>query len=373
MSLLHVGPSKVQTLARAAVTRMAEAPDDEAAVDIGEHTLRDLVYESRRFDGEKVLQFSRRLTLPSARAMLGATLDLVAEDAGDPSGIAGVAMAMRRQPHADEAIDEIINTHAHQWVNQMQGSPRCVIGVVCDSAHAIWGPDGDVKAYAQGALQAGGVPRLLAACGGDLARQMERCDALLLPGGIDVHPEMYGEDVRPGSMNGFSTNREFDRFSIAAIRAAWATSMPMLGICRGLQLLNVAMEGTLLQDIEREHQRDRSSDYVRHRANDGRRYGPSHHVNVQPGTRLSTLMEARPMVNSTHHQAVGKLSPHLVISATAPDGVVEGIERPGDSFQLAVQFHPEPRGNGSVGYPRLFQELVAHGEAWHEAKWGPQP
>jgi putative glutamine amidotransferase len=166
------------------------------------------------------------------------------------------------------------------------------------------------------------------------AQDIKGYDALVLSGGVDVHPKYYGKSTDyPGAPSAFRENR--DEFEIAIFRAAQENNLPVLGICRGLQLINVIHNGTLIQDL--------GDDTL----NKIHRGGPDkdHAVTIQPGTILHDIIGAdKAQINSAHHQGVDKVGDGLRVSAIAADGVVEGIERKdpsGKPFLLAVQWHPE--------------------------------
>jgi putative glutamine amidotransferase len=191
--------------------------------------------------------------------------------------------------------------------------------------------------YVASVEQAGGQPRVL-----DVdeaaAAVIEQIDGLLLTGGGDVDPELYGErrhetieDAEPGR----------DAFEIELARRAMERDLPTLAICRGTQVLNVAAGGTLVQDIPSAvdttlpHSIQQPADAV------------AHHVTVRSGSQLERALgpAVQPgglcRVNSRHHQSVGRVGDSLVASARAEDGVVEAIERPNAEFCLGVQWHPE--------------------------------
>src|SRR5574341_1540802 len=160
-------------------------------------------------------------------------------------------------------------------------------------------------------------------------------DGLLFTGGEDVAPAYYGEPVDDRCQE---PDRDRDLFEIPLARAALATRRPTLGICRGLQVLNVAAGGTLFQDIA-----CRPGTLAYHAAGTADRQKLIHAVRILPGTRLHGIMgvdESR--VTSTHHQFVKDLAPGLRTTAESQeDGIVEGLEVPGHPFLVAVQWHPE--------------------------------
>ena len=167
-------------------------------------------------------------------------------------------------------------------------------------------------------------------------------------GAFDVPPDLYGAEARPG-LGPLKVERT--HFERALLRGALDRGLPILGVCGGMQLINVVYGGTLLQDIGREV----SGALVHEQAHDPT--APAHPVAVTPGSRLAALSGAeRLMVNSTHHQAVDAPGPGLKVSAVAPDGVVEAIEDPARPFVVGVQWHPELLD--APEHRALYQHLV---------------
>ncbi|WNG56245.1 gamma-glutamyl-gamma-aminobutyrate hydrolase family protein [Archangium gephyra] len=206
--------------------------------------------------------------------------------------------------------------------------------------------------YADAVLRAGGLPFVLP-YSDDLAcvdAYLDRISGLLVTGGaFDIPPEAYGETAREG-MGPLKLSRT--TFETALMRGAFKRSMPVLGICGGMQLLNVVLGGTLHQDIGREvkgaHEHEQKHD----------RTHPQHPVDVKDGTLLAeALGKGQLMVNSTHHQAAQRIGEQVVVSAVSPDGIVEAIESSQYGFALGVQWHPELMLNTvpiHVGVYRLF-------------------
>jgi putative glutamine amidotransferase len=167
---------------------------------------------------------------------------------------------------------------------------------------------------------------------------LNEIDGVLLTGGGDVDPVLYGEDRHP-SIDDAEPGR--DEFEIDLVRRAMAADLPVLAICRGTQVLNVAAGGTLVQDIP-----SATPTELTHQIKDPKS-AIAHVVTVTPGSRLEGVLGAAVdaahtcRVNSRHHQSVGRLGADLVTSATAPDGIIEAIERPDANFCLGVQWHPE--------------------------------
>jgi len=174
---------------------------------------------------------------------------------------------------------------------------------------------------------------------------LDRLDGILLPGGVDVDPTWYGERPREalGEVDG-----DLDALELPLARAAVERRLPLFGICRGHQVVNVALGGTLYQDLVA----DGATDFPHATPQERGRDSLEHWIEVVPGSRLRNALGAsRLQVNSFHHQGVRRVAPGLEVTAVAPDdGVVEGLES-SDGLVLTVQCHPE--------------ELTAH--AWAQA------
>jgi putative glutamine amidotransferase len=160
-----------------------------------------------------------------------------------------------------------------------------------------------------------------------------KCDGIVLTGGDDVHPRFYGKEIHyPNAPSEFEQER--DEFEIETFKKAQENNLPVLGICRGLQLVNCILGGTLKQDLgdlNDAHRRISKDDKV-------------HEIRVEPGTLLNAISDVTSgTVNSSHHQAIDKIGHDLRINCRAEDGTVEGIEssEPAHPFLIAVQWHPE--------------------------------
>jgi putative glutamine amidotransferase len=162
---------------------------------------------------------------------------------------------------------------------------------------------------------------------------LERIDGLLLIGGADIDPAVYGARREPATE---STYRERDEFEIALLNGALELELPVLGICRGMQILNVALGGTLEQSLVAE---DGSNP---HRRVIGSFEGTEHVVTLEAGSLAARAAgEERHVARCHHHQAIGELGEGLHVSGRAADGVVEAIEMPDRRWVLGVQWHPE--------------------------------
>ena len=234
----------------------------------------------------------------------------------------------------------------------MTGSP--VVGISSYAEEAAWGPWHQPAAllplsYPEQVAAAGGVPVLLPPLPG-AAAAMSRLDALVLSGGGDLDPAGYGAQPHPQTSR---VQPGRDRAELDLLAAALAGGLPVLAICRGLQILNVSRGGTLQQHLP---------DTVGH---DGHRAAPgafgTHPVRIAPGSRLAAILGPPPAggelqldVPTAHHQAIGRLGAGLVATAWADDGTIEAAELPDpDEFLIAVQWHPEAGTD-----PRLFGALV---------------
>ena len=209
-------------------------------------------------------------------------------------------------------------------------------------------------AYVRSVLAAGGVPLVLSPLLGPsyAARALDGADGLLLAGGEDVHPALYRAEPSP-RLN--PPSRERDLFELALFAVARQRELPVLGICRGIQLINVGLGGTLYQDLPSERPGPVAHDSGT--ARDDR----SHAVELKPGSRAAEALGGASLtVNSFHHQAVDRLADGLIASGWSADGLIEAVESPADApWLLAVQWHPEEM-HADVRAPErgLFRALV---------------
>ena len=188
----------------------------------------------------------------------------------------------------------------------------------------------------------------------DLRALFERLDGVLLAGGVDVDPTAYGE-LRHSRLGKVDPAR--DRAELTLARWALATGLPLLGICRGVQALNVAAGGNLYQDLSSQYPGAVRHDF-KHKETPWDM--PAHEVRVAAGSRLSAILDATALTtNSFHHQAVRQTAPSLRPVAWAEDGVIEGIEEPAHRFAIGVQWHPEAVVRSDPFAMRLFAAFVA--------------
>ena len=164
--------------------------------------------------------------------------------------------------------------------------------------------------------------------------EIAKCDALVLSGGIDVHPRFYHSTELNYLNSPEVFNEKRDEFEITAFKFAQDHHLPVLGICRGMQLINVIHNGTLIQDLEKNNLN------AIHKGEPDK----SHAITIDENTILSQVIpEKSVIVNSAHHQAIDKVGDGLLVNAKSPEGIVEGLERKQNNgpFLLAVQWHPE--------------------------------
>ncbi len=207
--------------------------------------------------------------------------------------------------------------------------------------------------YVQAIVSAGGVPLLLPAIDDEesIKAQLKQVDGLLLSGGYDINPLLYGEEPLRELDTIFT---EMDDHHIRSANIAAALGKPILGICRGLQVLNVAFGGTLYQDIAAQC----SSKCLKH-FQKGERHVPTHTVELIRNTVLSQIFPKDSIVtNSFHHQSVKEIAPGFIVNARAKDGIVEGIEKREGSFIVGVQWHPEMMITQSPDMLPLFRAFV---------------
>jgi putative glutamine amidotransferase len=222
-----------------------------------------------------------------------------------------------------------------------------VVGITTYLTQAAWGA-WDLEsalvpaAYVRSVARAGGSP-LLVPPGASVEETLSAVDGLIFSGGSDLDPSLYGEEAHAETVG---VVRERDDFELSLMRAALQQDVPVLAICRGSQVLNVALGGGLEQHVP-----DRVGSHV-HKETTG--VFAEHDVEVIAGTRLAAILGERGDVKSHHHQGYGTLGSGLRESARAPDGTVEALEDPSRHFTLGVLWHPE-EGEDLA----LFEALVA--------------
>ena len=188
--------------------------------------------------------------------------------------------------------------------------------------------------YLKSIEKAGGIPLVLPIFDDEeaLERYVDMCDGFIVPGGIDVNPLSYGENPHPLLE---SNSIVYDDYEIHLIREIFNTSKPVLGICRGIQIINVAMGGTLYQDVSL------ASDGIFRHYQKEESHHPSHRVSIEEDSILHNLFGSELYTNSFHHQSLKDVAVGLKVTARAEDGIIEAVEGTDGPFLLALQWHPE--------------------------------
>lgn len=253
---------------------------------------------------------------------------------------------------------------------------RPLIGVTTQTLHAIESipagiPESWVmnQRYFRAVTALGGAPVMIPLFAADPATVRaiyDRLDGLLIPGGVDMDPATYGEELLPEV-----GRRDADRDTVELQLTRWAIAdgLPVLGLCRGAQVINVASGGTLWQDIPSQLPTE-----LRHDCYPTKGFARTHlahPVAVTPGTRLHAALGGDVVrVNSMHHQAVKALGEGLVVSAVAPDGVVEAVEGTGEGYLVGVQWHPEVFEPGEESQGSLVRDFVREALGFAERRAG---
>jgi putative glutamine amidotransferase len=253
---------------------------------------------------------------------------------------------------------------------------RPVIGVPTQNLQSLGGVSADIPAswvmsqrYIRTLTAVGALPWMIPLVSDEpetLRGIYDELDGIFLPGGADIDPANYGEE-RHARCDGGDPAR--DLVELTFVRWAMADRKPVLGVCRGLQIVNLAAGGTLYQDLAEQMPGAIKHDYFPF----GGRYTRdhlSHEVVIAPDTKLAEIFGAGALkVNSMHHQGIRQLGAGLVASAVAPDGLVEGLESSDGSYLVAVQWHPEALTDNCPRTRRLFESFTE--AAWNNAVLEP--
>jgi putative glutamine amidotransferase len=237
--------------------------------------------------------------------------------------------------------------------------PRPVVGITTYVVPAKWS-HWDLEAalvpadYVYAVERAGGRALLVPPSSNGVDETLDAVDGLIFSGGADLDPELYGQEAHPET-SGVAESR--DRAELALLEGALARDMPVLAICRGSQILNVARGGDLVQ-----HLPDVVGD-EKHKHTPGT--FADHNVTVEEGTRLGELLGESAPVKSHHHQGLGRLGEGLRVSAHAEDGTIEAVEDPDRRFAVGVLWHPEAGED-----LKLFEELVREAADYRAARSG---
>ena len=243
----------------------------------------------------------------------------------------------------------------------MANSPFPLIGLTTYGRQIQFGDyqadfNGLTLPYIRAIRSAGGTPLLIphGASDSELQSLVGRLDGLILPGGEDVDPQEYDAVEIPECGR---IDRDRDLLELRVARHAIERGLPLLAICRGHQVLNVALGGTLWQDLEAQVP-DSQPHACRHLEEQNRL---AHEVRLSAGSRLHSILGVETIgTNSSHHQAIRELALGLVITARAPDGVVEAVELPEHPFAVGLQWHPERM---VLAHPRMLRPFEALVEA----------
>jgi putative glutamine amidotransferase len=244
-------------------------------------------------------------------------------------------------------------------------SKRPVVGVPTQTLQSLGGVSAEIppswvmsQRYVLTLTNAGAVPWLIPLVDDEtLHAAYEKLDAVFLPGGADIDPVSYGQS--PHALCD-KTDRDRDRVELALARWAMNDGKPVLGVCRGMQLINLAAGGSLYQDIAEQRAGSIKHDYFPFGGRTFRRDYLAHEVSVVAGTRLADVFGAGALrVNSMHHQGVRDIGEGLNVTATAEDGLVEGLEADSGAYVVGVQWHPEALTDDHPAARRLFEDFIA--------------
>jgi len=225
-----------------------------------------------------------------------------------------------------------------------------VIGITC---HMDYSAGKFILAhyYVKVIERCAGIPFILPPASHDavIDKYSEMLDGLLLTGGVDVDPLLFGE--QPAGTREITPER--DTFEIKLVRKFMSLNKPILGICRGIQVLNIAAEGSIFQDIE-----SQVPSVIKH-MQEAPRWHPTHTIEIVPGTKLGKIYRVpKAVVNTFHHQAVKDAAPGFCVSAVAADGIIEAIESLKHKFIVGVQWHPEHMVFRDKASLKLFKAFV---------------
>jgi putative glutamine amidotransferase len=236
--------------------------------------------------------------------------------------------------------------------SQVTGRP--VIGVstyVERARYGVWDTEAALlpRLYVDCVREAGALPVLLPSIGDHSPELLDRVDGVVLAGGADIEPARYGAQPHPKTRN---TRPERDGFEFWLLDETLRRRMPLLAVCRGMQVLNVALGGTLCQHVSG------AEDHGEHQPEPGV-FGPVS-VKLRPGSRAAGLLGEQATGRCSHHQSIETLGEGLESSGWAQDGVVEAMELPGEDFVLGVQWHPEQDSGDVRLFAGLAQAAVAY-------------
>lgn len=241
-------------------------------------------------------------------------------------------------------IRPLANFFGQAWAETMNGLQRVSIGLFCERDWRPTDPSDPMQNTARALMAAGGMPVPIYMGGGDVEEQMCKVSGLLMPGGADMNPHLYGQPVG-GDTNTSEIDSENDEFQVECVHLANRLGLPILGICRGAQVLNVALGGTLKQALDNDHQQQNPPEE------------PAHSLNTKPGSEMDRACRAQDKVNSKHHQAIEQVADGFEVTATAPDGTIECIERK-RPWAVGCESHPEDQRKTDPEKENFFLRLV---------------
>jgi putative glutamine amidotransferase len=246
----------------------------------------------------------------------------------------------------------------------LKARTRPIIGIPTQTLQSLGGVSAEIppswvmsQRYVVTLTDAGAIPWLVPLIDDETLRGVyDSLDGVFLPGGADIDPVSYGTAPHPLCDK---TDRERDRVELALARWAIADGKPVLGVCRGMQLINLAAGGTLYQDIAAQLPGSIKHDYFPFGGSNLRRDFLAHDVEVAADSQLAGVFGSGALkVNSMHHQGVRDVGTGLAVSAVAPDGLVEGLESVNEHYVMGVQWHPEALTDTQSAARKLFEEFV---------------
>lgn len=222
-----------------------------------------------------------------------------------------------------------------------------IIGLTCNESDRDYLPKQFInEAYVNSVIRAGGCPMILPITQDieTIHSQVSILDGLIMTGGIDVNPNMYNENPLPLQGN---SSLERDHYEINLLKYADEKQIPIFGICRGIQIINVYFKGSLYQDLSYS-----KMNVIKHSQQE-KRENPSHKIHIEKNSFLYESLENEAYVNSFHHQAIKDLAPHFKVVAKASDGIIEAIQHESRPI-YAVQFHPEAMSHKYEDMQKIF-------------------
>lgn len=229
-----------------------------------------------------------------------------------------------------------------------------IIGILCDKESKEGVPRYFVKSnYASAIKEAGGIPLIIPPVKdeNDLTKSLNLINGLLIPGGDDIDPKYFKEEPHPSIV---LTDPEIIQFQMDFFQQALNKDLPVLGICAGLQIINIACGGNIYQDIPSQY-----SNPIKHKKHKKEKEDPFHKVKIEKNTKLYDILQKEEIsVNSTHHQALKNIADVFMVTARAEDGIIEAVESRKHRFVVGVQWHPEDLYKENKLFLKLFENLV---------------